>query len=116
VEQLLARCGQRADALKSAAPGEEMERAQLGMDVCIAETVCPKQVALAIRYSTMVWSISVSCNRSPGQSNFDIGCRQAGAFMKALEKGSEDSMSSAYAAMLACNAKFRDGGEKLFKA
>jgi len=93
-----------------------MERAQLGMDVCIAETVCPKQVSPAIRYSTMVWSISVSGDvESPGQSDFDIGCRQAGAFMKALEKGSEDSMSSAYAAMLACNAKFRGEGEKLFK-
>jgi hypothetical protein len=53
-----------------------MERAQLGMDVCIAETVCPKQVSPAIRYSTMVWSISVSCDvESPGQSDFDIGCR-----------------------------------------
>ena len=40
--------------------------------------------------------------------------KEVQAFMKALEKGSEEDNLKAYGALLKCNAKFQADGEKLF--
>jgi len=40
--------------------------------------------------------------------------KEVQAFIKALEKGSEEDNLKAYGALLKCNAKFQADGEKLF--
>jgi len=75
------RCKDRIGELKSCDGEIDCERKTMAKDVCVAETVCPKE---------------------------------AGYFLKALEKGSEDEHMKTYGALLKCNAKFQADGEKLF--